>query len=81
VQEGLTNARKHAPGAPVTVDVERGDDDTVTVTVENPLTTAAPLDLPGAGAGLVGLAERVRLAGGTLHSGPVGGHWRLRATL
>jgi signal transduction histidine kinase len=81
VQEGLTNARKHAPGAPVTVDVERGDDDTVTVTVENLLTTAAPLDLPGAGAGLVGLAERVRLAGGSIHSGPVGDRWRLEATL
>jgi signal transduction histidine kinase len=81
VQEGLTNARKHAPGAPVTVDVEHGDDGTVTVTVENPLTVGEPLDLPGAGAGLVGLAERVRLAGGSIHSGQIQGRWQLRATL
>lgn len=81
VQEGLTNARKHAPGAPATVDVERGDDDRVTVTVENPLSTERPLDLPGAGAGLVGLAERVSLAGGSIHSGRTADRWRLRATL
>jgi signal transduction histidine kinase len=82
VQEGLTNARKHAPGAPATVSVERGDDGAVTVTVENPLSTGTPLDLPGSGSGLAGLAERVRLAGGTLHSGPVDdAAWRLRATL
>ncbi|NUR49753.1 MAG: two-component sensor histidine kinase, partial [Hamadaea sp.] len=34
VQEALTNAAKHAPGAAVTVDVRR-DDDLVTVTVRN----------------------------------------------
>ncbi len=79
-QEGLTNARKHAPGAPVTVDVDRSGDGAVTVTVGNPAGGAA-LDLPGSGAGLVGLAERVRLAGGTLHSGPVDGGWRLAAVV
>jgi signal transduction histidine kinase len=80
-QEGLTNARKHAPGAPVTVAVERDDAGPVTVTVSNAAGTGAALDLPGSGAGLVGLAERVRLAGGTLHSGPAGGGWRLSAVL
>jgi signal transduction histidine kinase len=84
VQEGLTNAHKHAPDAPATVTVERGDA-TVTVTVHNAATRSAPADLPGSGAGLVGLAERVRLVGGTLHSGPLGpgdgGGWRLRAVL
>jgi signal transduction histidine kinase len=82
VQEGLTNARKHAPGAPVTVDVDRNENGAVTVTLENPLSETSPLDLPGAGAGLVGLAERVRLADGSLHSGPTADRrWRLRATL
>ncbi|MGY3520256.1 sensor histidine kinase [Micromonospora haikouensis] len=79
VQEGLTNARKHAPGAEVTVTVVRSVD-AVTVTVANPVSEAA-LDLPGSGAGLVGLAERVRLAGGTLTAGPAGTGWRLWAQL
>jgi signal transduction histidine kinase len=79
VQEGLTNARKHAPGAIVTVTVtgERGG--TVQVTVDNGAAVGRVLDLPGAGAGLVGLVERVRLVGGGLHSGPHGEGWRLRA--
>jgi signal transduction histidine kinase len=84
VQEGLTNARKHAPDAPATVSVDRGDG-TVTVTVQNASTASAPTDLPGSGSGLTGLAERVRLVEGTLHSGPLGpedgGGWRLRAGL
>ncbi|MEV4510169.1 histidine kinase [Dactylosporangium sp. NPDC049525] len=80
-QEGLTNARKHAPGAPVTVTVDRAGDGAVRVTVANPAGAGAGLDLPGSGAGLVGLAERVRLAGGTLHSGPVDGGWRLAAAV
>lgn len=83
-QEGLTNARKHAPGAPVVVRVEGGDgaEDLVTVTVTNDAASRPALDLPGAGAGLLGLAERVRLAKGSLESGPCqGGGWQLRAVL
>jgi signal transduction histidine kinase len=83
-QEGLTNVHKHAPDAPTTVSVERGDG-TVTVTVRNGPTRSAPADLPGSGSGLAGLAERARLVGGTLDSGPLGhddgGGWRLRAVL
>jgi signal transduction histidine kinase len=81
VQEGLTNARKHAPGAPVAVTVDRVGDGEVTVTVDNGAPADEPLDLPGSGNGLVGLAERIRLVGGTLHSGPSGGGWRLRASV
>ena len=79
VQEGLTNARKHAPGATVTVTVTGQPDRTVGVTVDNGAPTGPALDLPGTGGGLVGLAERVRLVGGTLHSGPHDAGWRLRA--
>jgi signal transduction histidine kinase len=80
VQEGLTNARKHAPGAPVTVSLTAGD--TVTIDVRNPPAPAGDpaLDLPGAGAGLVGLEERLRLVGGTLNAAPTDdGGWCLTA--
>jgi len=77
VQEGLTNARKHAPGATVTVAV-RVTGETVSAEVSNPL-TAGPA---GAGAGLTGLAERVTLAGGELEHGPDGaGRFALRAVI
>lgn len=80
-QEGLTNARKYAPDAAASLAVERADDGTITVTVRNDGSTRRPMDLPGSGAGLVGLAERVRLAGGTLQSGPLDDGWELRAVL
>jgi len=81
-QEGLTNARKYAPDAPSTVSIERADDATVSVTVQNGPTDSPPLDLPGSGAGLVGLAERARLVGGSVHSGRTkDGGWRLRAVI
>jgi signal transduction histidine kinase len=81
-QEGLTNAHKHAPDAPTTVSVHRGEDGKVTVTVHNAAGTSAPMDLPGSGSGLVGLAERIRLVGGSLHSGPSGhGGWQLQAVV
>jgi signal transduction histidine kinase len=84
VQEGLTNARKHAPGAATTVALGREDPGTVTVAILNDL-RGIPMDLPGSGSGLVGLAERVRLVGGTLRSGPVGPAdargWELRAVV
>jgi signal transduction histidine kinase len=82
-QEGLTNARKHAPGQPVTLALafEPGR---VTVTVENPLPPqgqSSPLAHTGAGAGLAGLKERAALAGGTLEAGPADGIWRIGLTI
>lgn len=82
VQEALTNANKHAPGAAVAVRIRRGAADT-TVTVRNAPPPAGPLPetVPG-GRGLVGLTERVRLAGGTLSAGPVpGGGFEVTARL
>ncbi|HEY3688622.1 MAG TPA: histidine kinase [Streptosporangiaceae bacterium] len=67
VQEGLTNARKHAPGRSARVTIAVVDEEVV-VTVRNDA-AGASLELPGSGTGLVGLEERVHLAGGTLTHG------------
>jgi signal transduction histidine kinase len=79
VQEGLTNARKHARGAAVSVDVsgEPGAGLTVEVRSRLPVGRVLAADIPGAGTGIVGLAERVGLAGGRLEHGPTGGDFRL----
>ncbi|MEV1016956.1 histidine kinase [Micromonospora sp. NPDC049751] len=71
VQEGLTNARKHAAGAVVTVDVTGGPGSGLTVAIANrwPVGTPVGGTLPGAGTGLVGISERVALAGGRLAYG------------
>jgi signal transduction histidine kinase len=82
VQEGLTNAHKHAPGAPVTVSVTGRPEDDVTITVANERPRLRDSQLPNAGVGLVGLAERFRLIGGTVRSGPDNaGGWLLEGRL
>ncbi|MDA0567912.1 histidine kinase [Streptomonospora sp. S1-112] len=86
VQEGLTNATRHAPGAPVRVVLERGPDQTVAA-VRNAAPPAGAAAWPGArvggsgpgGHGLIGLAERVRLAGGVLEAGEHGGGYAVTA--
>jgi signal transduction histidine kinase len=82
-QEGLTNARKHAPGAAVMLTVHARDGDLqVEVRSLAPVAVAAAAPLPGAGTGLIGLAERVSLAGGTLEHGvDPDGAFVLRASL
>jgi signal transduction histidine kinase len=82
-QEGLTNARKHAPGAAVTLTVRaRGGELQVEVRSLAPVAVAAVAPLPGARTGLIGLAERVSLAGGTLEHGvDPDGAFVLRASL
>ncbi|WP_188192898.1 sensor histidine kinase [Nonomuraea sp. SYSU D8015] len=69
-QEALTNARKHAGGAPVTVTVTGARGKGLSVEVRNPLWSRHPLRIPGAKAGLIGLTERAELAGGRLEHGP-----------
>ncbi|MEY9485232.1 signal transduction histidine kinase [Streptomyces calvus] len=82
VQEGLTNARKHAPGTEVTVTVTGGPGQDLTVTVRNPAPEGDVPDVPGAGQGLIGLAERATLAGGTLEHEPAAdGGFEVRARL
>ncbi|MBX9422825.1 sensor histidine kinase [Streptomyces lateritius] len=103
VQEGLTNAAKHAPGAAVAVTVTQDTTHVRVRVVSGPGTTAAgsagagaqapsapdrtPASAPApasgsGGTGLVGLGERVRLAGGTLgHRATADGGFALTAVL
>ncbi|WP_121719790.1 histidine kinase [Streptomyces sp. E2N171] len=72
VQEGLTNAHKHAPGAPITVELRYEPDSLVVEVANAPVpdgTPPAPPAISG-GQGLAGLGERARLVGGMVHSGP-----------
>ncbi|QNE16724.1 sensor histidine kinase [Kribbella qitaiheensis] len=80
VQEGLTNARKHAAGRPVTLVVKGQPGGTLQIELTNPRGNGVPLT-PGSGTGLVGLTERVQLAGGTLDHGEADGGFRLHASL
>jgi signal transduction histidine kinase len=72
VQESLTNAAKHAPGAEVEVTLHDSERE-LTVSVGN--TTGVPAALRAtpmveSGFGLAGMRERVELAGGRLAAGP-----------
>lgn len=78
VQEALTNARKHAPGAPVTLDLD-ATSQLLTVQVSTPLDLGQ--ESKGGGQGLVGMRERVESLGGRLLSGPVGEHFVVEAIL
>lgn len=81
VQEGLTNALRYAPGAPVTVTVRAGPA-ALDVRVENEAPTEhAELNL-GSSHGLNGLRERVAACGGTLDAGPdARGGWTVHASM
>jgi signal transduction histidine kinase len=84
VQEGLTNALRHAPGAAVRVLVSGlADGGPLTVQVENGGTPAVPAaTLQGTGRGLIGLQERVLALGGTFRAGPCqDAGWCVEATL
>jgi signal transduction histidine kinase len=80
VQEGLTNALKHAGTAVATV---RLAFDPAALTVEVVDTGRGPrLGVERVGHGLVGMRERVALYGGTLHTGPrPGGGYRVQARM
>jgi signal transduction histidine kinase len=74
VQESITNIRKHARGTAGGVSVTGAADHGLHVSVRNRLPVGPHTGpaLPGSGAGLIGLQERVTLAGGTLVHGPGG---------
>jgi signal transduction histidine kinase len=67
VQEGITNARKHAPGARLTIEVSGSPDAGVDILLRNPL-GFGPTSTPGSGLGLIGLSERAELRGGRLET-------------
>lgn len=82
VQEGLTNARRHAAGQPVTVSVQGRPGADLTISIVNPRVVFESDATVGSGTGLVGLTERVSLAGGRLdHLTDPEGSWRLEASL
>lgn len=83
-QEGLTNAHKHAPGAPITVSLRYEPDSLVVEVANGPVPAGAPAGPPAisGGQGLAGLAERARLVGGMVHTGPTSdGGFRLAGVL
>jgi len=79
VQEGLTNARKHAPGAHVVACVNvSGHELRVSVFDDGPVTAQAA----GGRRGLAGMAERVAVFGGHLRAGPgAQSGWSVEAAL
>lgn len=81
-QEGLTNARKHAPGTEVTVTVTGASGEGLSVSVRNPAPEGEVPHVPGSGQGLIGLTERATLTGGRLEHGPAAdGGFEVRAWL
>ncbi|HEY7813735.1 MAG TPA: histidine kinase [Nakamurella sp.] len=83
-QEAISNTRKHAPDATVTLDLAYQDDAatlTITDTPAAPAAMPAPLAGTGGGYGLTGLQERAELLGGTLRAGPDGAAWTVRLRL
>ncbi|KUJ65130.1 histidine kinase [Streptomyces albus subsp. albus] len=81
-QEGLTNAHKHAPNAPITIGLRYEPDALVLEVVNGPPPAAPGRPVVSGRQGLTGLGERTRLAGGMVHAGPTAdGGFRLAAVL
>ena len=79
VQEALTNARRHAPGAAVDVELRYGEDELAVRVRDNGPGSVTP---GTAGHGLLGMRERAATVGGTLHTGPApGGGFLVEARL
>jgi signal transduction histidine kinase len=82
VQEGITNALKHAPGARVDVVVTELNGHVEIAVVNGPAAApASGLERAGGGNGLAGMRDRVLACGGELTAGPEDGGWQVRARL
>ncbi len=82
LQEGLTNAIRHAPGAAIQVSVSRGGGVHLEIVNHPPPAGAIGIGQLGSGHGLTGLTERTAALGGTIRSRPIpAGGWRLSADL
>jgi signal transduction histidine kinase len=83
-QEALSNARKHAPGAPVTLQLAYGPSDTVLVVANGRPPSGretSPLSRTGAGLGLRGMRERIESLGGDVSAEPHDQGWTVRAAV
>jgi signal transduction histidine kinase len=81
VQEALSNAIRHAPGASVLVAAHRTGE-VVRLEIENTAAPVAPALGPSGGHGLVGMRERAASVGGTVEAAPTAeGGFRIRAVL
>lgn len=80
LQESLTNAIKHAPGAVISVTFDAAPDRGVRIRVTNPL-TASGAGVPGSGSGIVGIRERALAVGGTAWIGPYQGEFIVDVSL
>jgi signal transduction histidine kinase len=78
-QEALTNAVKHAPGAPTAVAFAVGPS-AARLTIDSAGEPARGKE-PGAGVGLVSMRERAESVGGSCRAGPGGSGWLVDATL
>lgn len=81
VQEGLTNARRHAPGTTVLISVTGSPDDGLDIRIRNPARSTGPAGTPGGGLGLIGLEERAALTGGRVYADRRGGTFQLHGWL
>ncbi|MEU3721245.1 histidine kinase [Streptomyces sp. NPDC031705] len=82
VQEALTNAYKHAPGSPISVELRYEDDSLVVEIANGPAGERASGEVVSGGQGLTGLRERARLVGGMVHAGATeGGGFRVAGVL
>jgi signal transduction histidine kinase len=79
-QEALTNSRKHAAGATVSLAL-RFAERSVELTIDNAASGPSALADSGSGYGLQGMRERIELAGGSLIAGPTDDGWRVRAVV
>jgi signal transduction histidine kinase len=83
VQESLTNARRHTPGAPVTIHLHYGTSH-LRIAIDNPATAIPQGNGNGAarpGVGIIGMTERATALGGTLQAGARNGRFHVRAEL
>ncbi|MGW4228260.1 sensor histidine kinase [Streptomyces sp. NPDC004980] len=82
VQEGLTNAHKHAPGAAITIGLRYEPDSLVVEVANGPAVEPVSGSVASGCQGLTGLEERARLVGGMVHAGPTAdGGFRLAGVL
>jgi signal transduction histidine kinase len=81
VQEGLTNAMKHAPGSDVSLRIAVKSDELEIELRNSGGEAPSSLARTGSGLGLRGLRERLETLGGSLEAGAEANGWRLHADI